>query len=312
MMEKKAFIVILAVILAIVFVSFGVRKVSLKKSSNRLEKINHNNMNALYKKGIEFYTEGDYEGTIRTYEAITKEFPDSKTAEDLLVNAATSYIAKRDYVNAQKVMNKFINDYPNSEKTSQIKNNLEKVNMEVLFSNIPTEDSISYQIKPGDTLGKIASQYNTTVELIKKANNLKSDIIIPGKYLKINIVKFLIVVDRSDNILTLKKENGNIVKTYIVSTGENLNTPLGDFKIEEKLISPLWYKVGAVVDPSSSDYELGTRWMGLSLEGYGIHGTKDESLIGKHITKGCVRMKNDEVEELYSIVPSGTEVIIVE
>lgn len=311
-MERRALIVILVVVLAIVFISSGVRKLSVRKSLDRLEKTKEDNTNALYKKGISFYTKGDYEGTIRTYEALITEFPESKTAEELLFNASKSYVAKKDYLNAQKVMNKFINDYPNSGKTPKVKKNLEEVNTEILFSNIPTEDSVYYQVKSGDTLGKIASQYGTTVELIKKSNNLKSDTIVPGKSLKVNKGKFIIMVDRSDNILMLKKENGNIIKTYIVSTGENLNTPLGNFKIEEKLINPPWYKDGTVVKPDSSEYELGSRWMGISLEGYGIHGTKDESLIGKHITKGCVRMKNDEVEELYSIVPSGTEVIIVE
>ena len=85
-----------------------------------------------------------------------------------------------------------------------------------------------------------------------------------------------------------------------------------DTKIEEKLVSPVWYTVGAIVEPDSEEYELGARWMGLSIAGYGIHGTNDPTSIGKHITKGCVRMKNEEVEELYAIVPSGTEVTIVD
>ena len=134
----------------------------------------------------------------------------------------------------------------------------------------------------------------------------------PGKFLKVNRTKFDILVDKSENILELRKSNGEGVKTYTVSTGENLTTPVGTFKIEEKLISPTWYKVGAVVQPGAPEYELGSRWMGISAEGYGIHGTRDESSIGKHITKGCVRMRNKDIEELYAIVPGGTEVTIIE
>ena len=70
--------------------------------------------------------------------------------------------------------------------------------------------------------------------------------------------------------------------------------------------------MGAVVEPGSPEYELGSRWMGLSIAGYGIHGTKDDSSIGNHITKGCVRMRNTDIEELYAVVPRGTEVIIIE
>ena len=73
------------------------------------------------------------------------------------------------------------------------------------------------------------------------------------------------------------------------------------------------YKKGeGIVDSTSPEYELGSRWMGLSEPEYGIHGTNDASTIGKHITKGCVRMRNEDVEELYAIIPSGTEVTIVE
>ena len=152
----------------------------------------------------------------------------------------------------------------------------------------------------------------STVELIKKSNNLKSDLIIPGRSLKVNNTNFNILVDKSDNTLTLKKSDGEVVKTYVVSTGKNFNTPTGTFRIEEKLVSPVWYKVGAIVEPDSEEYELGARWMGLSVAGYGIHGTNDPTTIGQHITKGCVRMRNEEVEELYAIIPSGTEVTIVD
>ena len=57
---------------------------------------------------------------------------------------------------------------------------------------------------------------------------------------------------------------------------------------------------------------LGSRWMGLSERGYGIHGTVDPKSVGQQVTAGCVRMLNSEVEELYTIVPAGTEVTIVD
>jgi lipoprotein-anchoring transpeptidase ErfK/SrfK len=50
--------------------------------------------------------------------------------------------------------------------------------------------------------------------------------------------------------------------------------------------------------------------MGISHPGYGIHGSTDPSSIGKQATAGCVRMHNRDVEELYAIVPVGTEVVI--
>jgi len=51
-------------------------------------------------------------------------------------------------------------------------------------------------------------------------------------------------------------------------------------------------------------------WMSLSKEHYGIHGTNDPSSIGKAVSRGCVRMYNQDVLQLASIVPNGTPVSI--
>ncbi|MCU0666368.1 MAG: L,D-transpeptidase [Candidatus Omnitrophica bacterium] len=103
-----------------------------------------------------------------------------------------------------------------------------------------------------------------------------------------------------------------VVKTYTVSTGANNCTPVGTFKIVNKIVDPTWYKAGAVVASGAPENILGTRWMGLDLKSYGIHGTTEPKNLGKQVTAGCVRMANPEVEELYTIVPVGTEVTIVD
>ncbi|MCM8781769.1 MAG: L,D-transpeptidase family protein [Candidatus Omnitrophica bacterium] len=160
-------------------------------------------------------------------------------------------------------------------------------------------------------MGKIAKRFGTTVELIIKANNLKSDLIKPGMKLKISTAKFSILVDKSQNTLTLKS-NDEVFKIYPVSTGVDNSTPIGQFKIINKIIDPVWYKAGAVVLPGSPKNILGSRWLGLSLQGYGIHGTTEPESIGKQVTAGCVRMLNKDVEELYIIVPIGADVTIVD
>jgi lipoprotein-anchoring transpeptidase ErfK/SrfK len=103
-----------------------------------------------------------------------------------------------------------------------------------------------------------------------------------------------------------------VVKTYLISTGVNNGTPAGTFKIVNKLPNPTWFKAGAVVPPGSADNVLGTRWLGFNLAGYGIHGTVEPQNLGKSVTLGCVRLANADVEELYSIVPVGTTVTVVD
>ena len=312
-MSKRLLITLALVAFLVALISIGVKNLSVRRSIAKVKKVDSDNLTLLYERGKAFYSKKNYTEAAKAFEMLIVSFPDSHVTEDSFINLAKSYEAKREYSNAKRTLENFLKKYPTTQNASKIRKDIEKLNIEALFSNAPTENSFLYEIKKGDSLNKIASKFNTTVALLKKSNVLKDDIIIPGKSLKVNKAKFKIFIDRSDNILLLKEGDDAIIKTYVVSTGENLSTPIGIFKIEEKSIKPPWYKPGGgIVNSDSPEYELGSRWMGLSVEGYGIHGTRDNSSIGKHITNGCVRMVNEDVEELFMIIPSGTEVTIVE
>lgn len=212
---------------------------------------------------------------------------------------------------AKLLYQKLVNDFSESPEAMDWQKKVEDININLLFSNLLTPQSIIYQIRPGDTLNKIAREHKTTTELIMKSNNINDALIIPGRKIKVWNVPFNILVDKSQNILLLKN-NEEIIKTYVVSTGKNNCTPVGTLKIVNKLPNPTWFKAGAVVPPESAANVLGTRWMGFDLAGYGIHGTTEPKELGKQVTQGCVRLCNADVEELYNIVPVGTEVTIIE
>lgn len=228
-----------------------------------------------------------------------------------LLNQARALEAKGSLLEAKEMYQKLVNDFPGSSEVAAWQKRAEEINIKLLFSSAITPKSITYQVKPGDSLVKIARQYKTTVELIMKSNNIADSLIIPGRRIKIWNAPFSILVDKSQNTLLLKSDE-EIIKTYIVSTGKNNCTPVGTFKITNKLVNPTWFKAGAVVPPGSADNILGTRWMGFDLAGYGIHGTTEPKELGKQVTQGCVRLSNPEVEELYIIVPVGTEVTVVD
>ncbi len=175
----------------------------------------------------------------------------------------------------------------------------------------PDAHSLVYEVRPGDNLTRIARKNGVTADLIQRVNGLKNNLLHPGQKLKIPTYRLSLVIDKSQNTLILKGDE-NILKTYVVSTGTDNSTPVGVFKITDKLLNPTWFKAGAVAPPGSPQNVLGTRWMGISQKGYGIHGTTEPEKIGQQITAGCVRMQNTDVEELYSLVPPGTEVTIVD
>lgn len=222
--------------------------------------------------------------------------------------------SKGELLKAQSAYQKLVSEFSHSPEVMAWQKKKEDLNIKLLFSPLITVNSKLYEIRPGDTLGKIAKEFNTTVELIMRSNNLTSDKIMPGKKIKVWTAAFNILVDKSQNILVLKTKDEEIVKTYIVATGANNSTPVGTFTIVDRIPNPPWFKPGAVKPIPAGDPEniLGTRWLGISVPSYGIHGTTEPQSLGKQATQGCVRMANSDVEELYTIVPKGTEVTIVD
>jgi len=227
-----------------------------------------------------------------------------------LKEADTAFL-NGDLLSAKKLYEQAREKIDDTARLKEIQRKIEDINIKIIFSPIIDKCAKKYIVKPNDSLAKIAKENNTTIELIKRANSLSSDVIRPEQELKITTCKFSIVVDKSQNLLFLKVGD-EIVKTYVVSTGKNNSTPVGVFKIVNKQPNPTWFKAGAVVAPNSPDNILGTRWLGIEAKGYGIHGTTMPEELGKQVTLGCVRMRNEEVEELYDIVPVGTEVTIVD
>lgn len=110
---------------------------------------------------------------------------------------------------------------------------------------------------------------------------------------------------------TLIYYDGNtLIKTYHVAVGRSTQqTPRGDFKVSNKQINPTWFPRGRSPIPPGPANPLGTRWLGLR-DGYGIHGNNNPAAIGTLASAGCIRLYNDDVEELYEKVKIGTPVKI--
>jgi lipoprotein-anchoring transpeptidase ErfK/SrfK len=128
----------------------------------------------------------------------------------------------------------------------------------------------------------------------------------------------VIVIKRGSNKLTLY--NGmRTVRVFTVATGQNIYpTPLGRFQIVVKWKNPWWYPPtndawakGLKPVPPGPNNPLGTRWMGLSAPGVGIHGTDEPASIGYSLSHGCIRMLVPQAEWLFDHVNVGTPVFIV-
>jgi lipoprotein-anchoring transpeptidase ErfK/SrfK len=106
-----------------------------------------------------------------------------------------------------------------------------------------------------------------------------------------------------------------VVARYPVSVGRpGMDTPTGVFQVTDMRIDPTWIDPFSLkVYPPSPVNPIGDRWIEFATKGnnkIGFHGTRQEHLIGRPVSSGCVRLKRADLHALYERVSLGTEVVV--
>lgn len=226
------------------------------------------------------------------------------TERDELVRARLLYLA-------------ILKQGPDERMRLRAEDRLGKIDIALIFSPRPMPEKEEYIVRKGDSVRALAHRYGTTSQLIGRGNNLKNaNVIKVGDRLRIFTGTFSLKVSRARNDMVVSM-NGEFFKRYRVGTGKYERTPTGTFQVVEKQEEPTWWPQGREIPFGHPENILGTRWMSIratgdtpDARGYGIHGTWDDSSIGKSESAGCIRMKNEDVEELFIYVPAGAEVVI--
>jgi L,D-transpeptidase ErfK/SrfK len=142
-----------------------------------------------------------------------------------------------------------------------------------------------------------------------------------------------IVVDTAHNRLYVKRGKETVL-TAVASTGSGtildkpdqpgsqwvFDTPRGGFAIQSRLTNPAWVKpdwafleegISVPSNPAErveqgilGDYALGFG------KGYFIHGTLYPRLLGKNVTHGCIRLRDDDLKTVYKLAKVGTPLMI--
>ena len=184
-----------------------------------------------------------------------------------------------------------------------------------------------YTVQKGDFLIAIAARYGESAEDIARRNGIKYEgYIHPGQRLQID--NRHIVPQALDNgiLINLPQrmlfffQSGKLAGAYPVGLGKpSWPTPAGSFHVVELRKDPTWVvpisiqeemrRENQVVQtrvPPGPDNPLGKFWMGLSIAGYGIHGTSAPPSVYHFQSHGCIRLHPDNIEKLFPQVGIGT------
>jgi lipoprotein-anchoring transpeptidase ErfK/SrfK len=189
---------------------------------------------------------------------------------------------------------------------------LGEIHTRLVFSTLSMPEKITHQIKPGDTLGALAQKYGSTTDRIATSNGIQNNLIRVGDRLKILQGDFRVEVSKSRNEMEVYF-NDRFFKRYLVGTGTDSSTPAGEYVITLRMKHPVWYRPdGQRILYGDPENLLGTHYLKLNTPGIGIHGTWEPKSVGSQSSAGCVRLINEEIQELYNLLPEGTPVIITD
>jgi L,D-transpeptidase ErfK/SrfK len=184
----------------------------------------------------------------------------------------------------------------------------------------------------GDSLIEMARRFDLGYNEIVDANpgldpfvpGENADVVLPTSWILPNVASHRgIVVNISEMRIYYFYQRGKskLVDTFPIGIGsEGTETPVGQFKVIQKITNPNWYPPESIrkenpelprVVPAGPDNPLGTHALRLSLGSVLIHGTNRPFAVGRKASHGCIRMYPEDIPELYDKVPSGVNVTIV-
>lgn len=241
--------------------------------------------------------------------------PPAKERIQQLVGAGRQAVSKDDPVAARAYFSEAMQLGINGDDATFLKAELTRIGNETILSGRIFDNDpfvTRYVVEAGDTLGKIASKYKVSPELLARINGLRSmNMIRLGQSLKIIKGPFRAIVDKQSFSLDVYLDQ-TFVRHYKSGLGTDGSTPTGEWRVSTKLVNPTYYppRGGQIVAADDPENPLGERWIGLiGIDGeavgqlrYGIHGTIEPESIGQNASLGCIRLYNEDVEELYTFL----------
>ena len=216
-------------------------------------------------------------------------------------------IDKEQYLKAHELLSRLYWNQPSARRA--IQSRIDQTAYSIYLAPHP-HYLTPYVVQPGDNLTGIAKGYNVPWQYLKRLNRIsKPSSIRPGQKLKVIKGPFSAVIDLSEFELVIHA-HGYFVHRYRVGIGKDGSTPIGTFKVLDKVENPAYFgSDGEVIKADDPRNPVGEYWIDIG-NAYGIHGTIDPDSIGKAESRGCIRMANKDIAEVYGLLGLASEVRI--
>ena len=214
-------------------------------------------------------------------------------------------------VEARNALFAFIQKYPNGQHFEEAKDLLGAVNIDILFSPLPSPEKKEYIVKKGDVIARVAQKMKSTPELIMRTNNMNGTMLRIGERLLISNPDFSLFIQTKQKLIVLIN-HGQFFKQYHVQ--EMKLPPKQPPRINTKVAEILAWKNGKRVGFGTREYQTSMRWIRLANAGYTIYAIPDASHPGSDQPPPPLGLgiSASEAEELSSLVNGKTPVTITE
>jgi len=255
---------------------------------------------------------------------VVTETPSAESSEQAtqLVNKAMTLRDAGKIIEARELLNAALDEQLSATLRAEVKGQLSKLAEKWLFSSdvYPGDTLTSYYlVQKGDHLEQIAKQYKIPYEILMKINGIsRPELLRADQKIKVLHGPFNVDVHKDSFTMDLFLQD-KYIKTYHVGLGRvGHETPSGRWRVKSDGKSddrPTWTDpdTGKTYLGSDPDYPLGDRWIAIEgldentrpRTGFAIHGTKDPESIGTRSSRGCIRMHNKDVIEIYNLLYGG-------